>query len=494
MDEADISAELTGRIKSVESIHRKMKVQRIPIDQVYDYIAFRILTDSVKDCYGALGIVHSIWRPVPGRIKDYIAMPKPNMYQSLHTSVMTDKGHPFEVQIRTREMHRVSEEGIAAHWQYKEGEPLASKDAEKMAWLRQILDWQQDLKDPREFLELVKIDLYPEEVYTFTPRGKVLSFPSGATPIDFAYAIHTEVGNHCVGAKVNGRIVPLRYQLENGDIVEIMTQPQRHPSHDWLALAKTSRARSKIRSWLNAQERERAQALGRELTEKEFRKYKLNLKRLAEDERLKEALRKLGLAELDDFFPAVAYGKVNPDALLRDLLPEDQLEEKPDGVVRRAVRRALGRAERGITVHGMNDIMISLAKCCNPVRGEEIVGYISRGKGVSVHSRDCPNVAQLMYDSDRKIDVEWGRDKEGSLLFDVKLSLDVENRQGLLAKILSVISEESSNVKNVEAQTDDSPDARISMILSVTDRKQMERVMAKIRRIKGVREVARILH
>ena len=492
MSGAAIEAEITGRIKATSSIYKKMKVQKIDVDEVYDYIAFRILTASVKDCYGALGIVHSIWRPVPGRIKDYIAMPKPNMYQSIHTSVMTDKGHPFEVQIRTHEMHRVAEEGIAAHWQYKEGGKLSGEDAQKMSWLRQILEWQMDLSDPREFMELVKIDLFPEEVYAFTPKGNVLSFRSGATPLDFAYAVHTEVGHHCVGAKVNGRIVPLRHELRNGDIVEILTNPGKHPSRDWLSLARTSRARSKIRAWLNANERERSVALGREMTEKHFRKYKVSLKSF-DDDQLASALRKLAQRDLDDFHGAVGYGKVTPQALLSALVPEHELEERPEGVVRRVVNRALGRSDRGVKVRGMDDMMINLAKCCNPVRGEEIVGYISRGRGVSVHSIHCPNVTQLMYDSQRKIDVDWGADGTGESVFDIKLVLDVEDRQGLLAKIVSTVADEKANIKNVEATTFESADAKVLLVLSVADRKQMERVMGRIRKIKGVREVERVL-
>jgi GTP pyrophosphokinase len=469
-----------------------MQAQKISVDQVYDYIAFRVLTETVKDCYGALGTVHSHWRPVPGRIKDYIAMPKPNMYQSLHTSVMTSKGQPFEVQIRTHEMHCIAEEGIAAHWQYKEGRGLSGQDVKKVAWLRQILEWQQDLKDPREFVQLVKVDLFPEEVYTFSPRGKVISFVRGATPIDFAYAIHTEVGNHCVGAKVNGKIVPLKYELHNGDIVEILTHPNRHPSRDWLALARTSRARGKIRAWLNANERERSVALGRELADKEFRKYKLSLKSF-EGSPLEQALSKLGYAALDDFFAGVGYGKVTVHALLSALVPEQELREKPEGVVARVVKRALGRGTTGIKVSGLDDMMISLAKCCNPVRGEEIVGYISRGKGVSVHSRHCPNVAQLMYDSERRIDVDWTSAADGESLFDIKLVLDVEDQQGLLAKIVSAVADEKTNIKNVEAKTFETTDAQISMVLAVADRKQMERVMSRIRRIRGVRAVERVL-
>jgi len=488
-----IQAEITGRQKTIFSIYRKMQAQRIGVEQVYDYVAFRVVTGSVKDCYGALGMVHSIWRPVPGRIKDYIAMPKANMYQSLHTSVMTDKGHAFEIQIRTEEMHRVAEQGIAAHWQYKEPDQMAGKDSDRVEWMRQILEWQQDLKDPRDFVQLVKVDLYPEEVYTFTPKGRVLSFRRGATPIDFAFAIHTEVGHQCSGAKVNGKIVPLKYTLQNGDIIEILTRPNQRPSRDWLSIVQTSRARSKIRAWLNASERSRSLALGRELTDKALRKYKLTLKQFADDGKIEQALSKMGFADLDDFLAAVGYGKVTPSSLISNLVPESELKEKPDGVVARVVKRALGRAEGGIKVSGMDDMMINLAKCCNPVRGEEIVGYISRGKGVSVHSLVCPNVANLMYDSERRIDVEWTAGKDGNSVFDVKLILDVEDHQGLLAKIVNAVADEKTNIRNVEAKTFETSEAQIVMVVAVADRKQMERVMGRVRRIKGVRAVDRAL-
>ncbi len=491
--EQEIRAEITGRIKSIHSIYRKIRRQRIGVDEVYDYVAFRIVADTVKDCYAALGIVHSIWRPVPGRIKDFIAMPKPNMYQSLHTSVMTEVGQPFEVQIRTHDMHRIAEEGIAAHWQYKESGRLTEQDAERVAWLRQILEWQQDLKDPREFVQMVKVDLYPEEVYAFTPKGKVLSFPRGATPVDFAYAIHTEVGHRLAGAKVNGRIVPLRYALQNGDIVEILTQPSSHPSRDWLALAKTSRARSKIRSWLKAHERERSVALGRELTEKEFRKYRLHFKDRWEDPRLAEALRKLGFADLEDYLAAVGYGKVTPHALVGHLVPAEELRERPEGVVTRAVKRALGIGDSKIKVRGMDDVMITLAKCCNPVRGEPVVGYITRGKGVSIHSSHCPNLGNLLVDPERRIEVEWDAAGADAAVYDVKLSLDLEDRQGLLAKIVSAVAEEKTNIRNVDAKTFEGNSARVTMVLAVADREQMERIMARIRKIKGVREVERVL-
>jgi GTP pyrophosphokinase len=493
LTDAGIAATISGRIKSVSSIYRKIKRQKIDVEEVYDYVAFRILTDSIKDCYGALGIVHSIWRPVPGRIKDFIAIPKPNMYQSLHTSVMTEVGQPFEVQIRTHDMHRIAEEGVAAHWQYKEGAQAPGGEAERVAWLRHILEWQQETKDPREFLEMVKVDLYPDEVYAFTPKGKVLSFPRGATPIDFAYGIHTEVGHRLSGAKINGRLVPLRTPMGNGDIVEILTQPHAHPSRDWLALAKTSRARSKIRSWLNANEREKSLALGRELVEKELRKYRLSPRVFLENGKAADALKKLGFATIDDFLAAVGYGKVVPHSLVAAIVPEDELKPRVDGVVARVVKKAFGLGERRVKVKGMNDMMIILARCCNPVRGEEIVGYITRGKGVSVHSVQCPNVRSLMFDPERRIDVAWDASGASGTLFDVKLALDVQDRQGLLAKIVSAVADEQANIRNVEAKTFEGSDARVTIVMAVSDRQQMEKVIARVRKITGVRDVERIL-
>ncbi len=494
LEEAGIEAEIYGRIKSESSIYRKIRRQKIDVDQVYDYVAFRILTDSIKDCYGALGVVHAMWRPVPGRIKDFIAIPKPNMYQSLHTSVMSEVGQPFEVQIRTHDMHRIAEEGVAAHWQYKEGaKPPGEEETEKVAWLRHILEWQQETKDPREFLEMVKVDLYPDEVYAFTPKGKVMSFPRGATPVDFAYAIHTEVGHRLSGAKINGRLVPLRTPMGNGDIVEILTLPAAHPSRDWLALAKTSRARGKIRAWLNANERAKSVALGRELLEKELRRYRLSPKAMMEGEQAAEALKKLGYAQMDDFLAAIGYGKVTPHSLVAAALPPDQLHPKTEGVVARAVKKALGIGERRVKVRGLDEMMVTLARCCNPVRGEEIVGYITRGKGVSVHSLLCPNVRSLMFDPERRIDVEWDTDGVAGTLFDVKLALDVQDRQGLLAKIVSAIADEKANIRNVDAKTFEGNDARVSIVMAVTDRAQMDRVIARVRKLEGVRDVARML-
>jgi len=338
---------------------------------------------------------------------------------------------------------------------------------------------------------MVKVDLYPEEVYAFTPKGKVLSFPRGATPVDFAYGIHTEVGHRMTGAKVNGRLVALRTPLGNGDIVEIVTQPAAHPSRDWLQLAKTSRARGKIRAWLNANERERSLVLGRELVEKELRKFRLSPREVLDSEKSGEFLKKLGFASLDDFFAAVGYGKVTPRSLVALLLPDTDLKPKSEGVVTRVVKRALGLGERRVKVRGLDDMMVVLARCCNPVRGEDIVGYITRGKGVSVHSVQCTNVRSLMFDPERRIDVEWDvGDKD--TLFDVKLSVDVSDRQGLLAKIVAVVADEKANIRNVEAKTFEGNDARVTIVMAVSDRQQMERVMARVRKIEGVRDVERV--
>jgi len=491
LGEQGIEAEISGRIKSVYSIYRKMQVQKIDVDEVYDYVAFRILTDSVKDCYGALGIVHSVWRPVPGRIKDYIAIPKPNRYQSLHTSVVSGRGQPFEVQIRTGEMHRLAEEGIASHWRYKEGR-VDRQDADSTRWLRQLMEWQQDVKDPREFRELVKVDLYPDEVYCFTPKGKVLSFPRGATPIDFAYSIHTDVGHHCSGAKVNGRIVPIKTPLSNGDIVEILTSPGHNPSRDWLNIVKTARARGKIRAWIHTHERMRSVALGRDLVEKELRRYRLTLKAFDADGTLPKALEEMNCRTLEDFYAAAGYGKVTALQLVSRLVPQDSLTERKESAIGRAVKRALGLQESKVKVSGFADMMIYLAKCCHPIPGDEIVGYITRGKGVSVHSVDCRNVVNLLYAPERRIDVEWEAQVDAT--YEVTLAVRSKDQQGILAKIVSTISDEKTNIRNVDAKSLDGSRGLVTLSLDIRDRAHMQRVMASLRRIDGVDHVERLLN
>src|SRR6202140_922447 len=380
--EAGITAKVESRIKRLYSIHKKLIKQRISVDQVYDLYAMRVITRSVQDCYGVLGIVHNMWRPVPGRIKDFIAMPRPNLYQSLHTSVITQAGTSFEIQIRTEEMHRMAEEGIAAHWKYKDG-PVSVKDEERLAWLRQVVEWQRDVSDPNEFLSTLKIDLYPEEVYTFTPKGKVVVLPRDSSPIDFAYSVHTEVGHSCVGAKVNGRMVPLRFKLHSGDIVEILTQAGHKPSRDWLAIAKSSRARNKIKHWLNVHQRERAIEIGRKLIEKEARKYRVSLKDI-KDEELQKIASDYGAGRPDDLMAGIGYGKYSARQILGRMAPAagtplaDEELEKPSGLAS-VGRRVFGgdQNNNAIRVTGQGDLLVYRARCCNPIRGESIGGYVT---------------------------------------------------------------------------------------------------------------------
>lgn len=490
MKEHSIPAHIEGRIKRRFSIWQKLKRQQITIDQVYDLLAIRIITDNVKNCYAALGVIHNTWRPVPGRIKDFIAIPRPNLYQSLHTSVIGPHGQPFEVQIRTEEMHRVAEEGIASHWKYKDGRPLAQQDEERFAWLRHLVEWQQEMRDPGEFLSTLRIDLYPEEVYTFTPKGKVIVLPRDATPIDFAYAIHTEVGHRCVGAKVNGRIVPLKSRLKNGDIVDIQTQMNHTPSRDWLALVKTSRARNKIKHWINVAQRQRAVEIGKKLLEKEARKYDVILKKIAEEE-YQRAAREYGCSQIDDLYADIGYGKFAARQVLAKLAPSVPVETGHRSRIS-TLKRALGlERDVAIQVHGHDDLLVYRAKCCNPIRGEEIVGYVTRGKGIAVHSKSCPNVQNLMYDSDRRINVEWVGPKYS--LYPVKLTLQTADRQGLLADVTSAISGVRSNIENIEAQTRDGG-ASIDITLDIVDLHHLDQIVSSLKKINGVYQVERVMH
>jgi GTP pyrophosphokinase len=484
---------IDGRIKRLFSIWMKLKRQRIDLDQVYDFVALRIVTVTVKDCYAALGIIHQTWSPVPGRIKDFIAMPRPNGYQSLHTSVISEHGFPFEVQIRTEEMDRRAEEGIAAHWKYKEGRVGAGRDEQYFQWLRQLLEWQQEVRDPQEFLTNLKIDLYPEEVYTFTPRGQVKVLPRGSTPVDFAYAIHTDVGHQCVGARVNGRMVPLRTRLKNGDIVEIITNPTHKPSRDWLNFVATSRARSKIRHLIQAEEKARAVELGRKLLEKESRRYDVNLARLLDGDGLGRAASELGL-QGDEALAQIGYGRLSPKQLLDKLVPQGQLREKaPEHPVVSAVKRVLkpGAASDRIIVRGFDDLMVFRARCCNPIRGEKIVGYITRGKGVSVHSASCPNVLNLQYAPERRIDVEWDKGAD-SAPYTVRLTMQVEDRKGMLAELSARIADINTNILSLEATTrSDEPHARIDMTVEIQDVKHLDKVIKSLRGVEGVIDVER---
>jgi GTP pyrophosphokinase len=494
LGENEIEGDVHGRVKSMYSIWSKLRRQDIDIGQLYDYLAFRIITPSVKDCYAALGIIHQMWRPVPGRIKDYIAMPKPNFYQSLHTTVVAEKGQPFEVQIRTRDMDLIAEQGIAAHWKYKEGRVGAHPDDTNFLWLRQVVEWQHEIKDPRVFLNSLKIDLYPDEVYTFTPKGDVFAFPRGATPLDFAYRIHTDVGNRCQGARVNGKLVPLRTQLKNGDIVEITTGPTQTPSREWINMVVTSRAKHKIRHWLNTEQKHRSIELGRKLIEREAKRYKVQWRKLIAENALDGVLTEHGLGRIEDLYADVGYGKIAARSIVERFVTDEQKEkgpapEVPAGVIQQAVRRIFPfSGSATIKVRGYDDLLTYLAKCCNPLPGEPIIGYVTRGKGVAVHSANCPNVKNLMFNPDREIGVEWADQRQTQ--FHVELSILMEDRQGILAKLISTISNLKTNIRRMETSTGDGK-ATTELVLEIADLKHLERVIRSLSGVEGVTRVDR---
>jgi guanosine-3',5'-bis(diphosphate) 3'-pyrophosphohydrolase len=486
-----IPAAVAGRIKRPYSIYRKLQRQKIDLDQVYDLLALRVITDSKQNCYAALGVIHDGWRPIPDRIKDFVAMPRPNLYQSLHTSVITAAGQRFEVQLRTEEMHQMAEEGICSHWKYKEGKAGLDDDDGRISWLRQLVEWQRDLKDPGDFLSTLKIDLYPEEVYVFTPQGKLIVLPRSATPIDFAYAIHTEVGHSCSGAKIDGRIVPLKYRLGNGDIVEIITQKGRTPSADWLSFAKTSRARHKIKQWLNADGRGRAEELGEKLLDRELRRLKVPTKQLR-SEQLAKILHGYGFARLADLYAALGYGRYAPRQIAEKLIPAPtDVPPAADESVGTAPISVGQTSSGALSVKGVDDILVYRARCCNPIPGEPIVGYVTRGKGVAVHGRDCPNVQNLLYEAERRIDVVWSGSKGESFL--AKLSIYVDDRPNILKDITSILSEEELNITKVESRSGSGLDrpAWINITMELSDIAQLEKIMRIIRGLSYVREVSR---
>jgi GTP diphosphokinase / guanosine-3',5'-bis(diphosphate) 3'-diphosphatase len=495
LEEAQVPIiKLDGRIKRLYSIHLKLKRQKLDLERVYDFVAVRVITQSVKDCYAALGIIHQTWSPVPGRIKDFIAMPRPNGYQSLHTSVISEHGFPFEVQIRTDEMHRRAEEGIAAHWKYKEGRVGDHRDERYFQWMRQLLEVQQEVRDPQEFLQNLKIDLYPEEVYIFTPKGEVRSLPRGATAVDFAYSIHTDVGNQCVGARINGKMVPLRSRLQNGDIVEIVTQSGHKPSRDWLSFVATSRARSKIKHVLQGEERARSVELGRRLFEKEARRFGLSATTVLESAELTKFSSEYGARTTDELLAHIGYGKLSARTVLQKSVPAELKEKAPDSAVLSAVKRVLrpgGAGADKIKVRGTDDIMVFRAKCCNPIRGEKIIGYITRGKGVSVHAASCSNVINLMFDPERRIDVEWDSAGGDQAPYTVRLTMQVEDRKGMLAEISAKVSDINTNITNMEARTGDDQQARIDMTVEIRDVKHLDKVIKSIKGVEGVIGVER---
>ena len=492
LGQEEIPARVEGRVKRPWSVYQKLRKQKIGIAEVYDLLGIRIVTDSVRNCYAALGVIHNEWHPIPGRIKDFIAIPRPNLYQSLHTSVIGPGGVAFEVQIRTEEMHRIAEEGIAAHWKYKEGRRGVAEDDQRVNWLRQLVEWQREARDPSDFMASLKVDLYPEEVYCFTPKGKVVVLPREATPVDFAYAIHTDVGHRCTGAKVNARMVPLKHQLRNGDVVEIITQKVSEPSRDWLSFVKTARARNKIRHVINASEREKAVDLGQKLVEREARRLGVSLSRITRV-KMEQVAADYGVSKIEDLYAALGWGKYSAKQVLEKLAPEIVPPELPAAVPALAEPRTEGdHKDAVIQVKGMDDLLTYRARCCNPIRGEPIVGYITRGKGVAVHSRTCPNVQNLMYEAERRIEVEWARAAGES--FSVRLVVHSDDRSGMLNQLTQILFDDEVNIRSVEARGDDRQleAAVIEMTIEVRDKKQLERLVSTMRRVSGVRDIERV--
>ncbi|RPJ58922.1 MAG: bifunctional (p)ppGpp synthetase/guanosine-3',5'-bis(diphosphate) 3'-pyrophosphohydrolase [Acidobacteria bacterium] len=490
--EQGIEAKIEARIKRIHSTYEKLRRQKIALDQVYDFIAIRVLVGTVRDCYTVLGIVNNMWNPVPGRIKDFIAMPRPNMYQSLHTTVIGSDGRPFEIQIRTSEMHRIAEEGIAAHWKYKEGKLEKHKDDKRFMWLRHLLEWQREVKDPNQFLSNLKIDLYPEEVYVFTPKGEVITLPRGATPVDFAFYIHTAIGSKCVGAKINGRIVPLKHRLVNGEIVEILTADDAHPSREWLTFAKTSRARNAVRRWINQRQKEQAVDIGQKLLEKEAQKFNVNLRKY--QDRFDTVSTELNFPKPEDLYQSIGFGKTPAKRVLQQLEPERTFEQAqavvPESRLSSMVRRVLRRSDSTIRVKGHEDLLVYRAKCCNPIPGEEIAGYITVGRGISVHSTSCPNVESLLLDPEKRVAVSWmdeGRDSK----YPVRLRIHTEDRTGILAAITSAVSNANTNIVTVQARLLDEGYGRVDMTVEVAGTNQLDKLMDLLKGLEGVREVAR---
>ncbi|HEU4385704.1 MAG TPA: bifunctional (p)ppGpp synthetase/guanosine-3',5'-bis(diphosphate) 3'-pyrophosphohydrolase [Anaeromyxobacteraceae bacterium] len=495
--EQGVEVEVYGRVKHLYSIWRKMRVQDLPFEQIHDLVAFRVIVDTVAQCYESLGVIHSVWKPVPGRFKDYIAIPKPNRYQSLHTTVVGPRAERVEIQIRTREMHRVAEHGVAAHWAYKERRPDGkapardASDAEQFGWLRQLVEWQRELGDAAEFLETVKVDLFAEEVFVFTPKGDVKSLPRGATPVDFAYAIHSQVGARCVGAKVNGKIVPLRYYLKNGDTCEILTSPSAQPNKDWLTFVKTSRAQARIRQFIRQAEHKRSLEIGREMAERELRRFGLNLNRLQKDGELDKVAAQFGYRIGDDLLVGIGYGKVSPMQLLQKLLPPEKLATAPPApepsrlteIFRKVARRPAG----GVRISGIDDVLVRFGRCCNPVPGDPIVGFITRGRGVTVHTIGCEEA--LTQDPARRVDVTW--DVKGDFKRPVSVKVVTSDRPGMLAKVSQTFSEAGINIANANVRGHGDR-AVLSFEVSVQDLKQLTSVMRNIERIDGVHSVERV--
>jgi guanosine-3',5'-bis(diphosphate) 3'-pyrophosphohydrolase len=494
----NFAAEVHGRAKHLYSVFRKMQAQQSGLEAVHDLIAFRVVVESVSDCYATLGVIHSQWTPVPGRFKDYIALPKPNMYQSLHTTVIGPGRERIEIQIRTHEMHRVAERGIAAHWKYKErggGGGIADQDAQRFTWLRQLLEWQKEIKDPAEFLEGVKIDLFQDEVYVFTPKGDVRVFPRGATPIDFAYQIHTHLGDHVTGARINGKIEPLRYKLRNGDVVEVLTKPDQHPSKDWLDFAGTTRARSKIRNYLRQDQRDKSRRLGEELFERELHKAGISTgKLLKNDAEMRRLLEALKVQNQEELFVGIGYGKIHPEEIIKVVAPPDEQgrESKPpeslrEGRIAGLVRKVIKRDEGAILINGIDDVLVRYAKCCNPLPGDDILGFITRGRGVTIHRRGCSKAFDT--DPERRVEIQW--DSRARINRSVQLRVVTANQPGILANVGQTFMAQGINISEANCRAGDDGRAVNLFSFVCADLVQLKNVMKALHKVKGVVAVER---
>lgn len=484
-----INATIEGRHKHFYSIYQKMMDQNLNVDQVYDIIAFRIIVNTLKECYEALGLMHSLWKPVTGRFKDYISLPKANMYQSLHTTVITSLGERMEIQIRTWDMHRIAEGGIAAHWSYKEKNEPNKHANNHYAWIRKLLEWQKSLTDPREFLETIKLDLFSNEVYVFTPKGEVREFPMGATPVDFAYSIHSEVGDRCISAKANERIVPLSYKMKNGDIIQIITSKNHTPSRDWLKFVKTSTARARIRQWIKKEERKKSIVVGKDILEKEFRKSNLNLQKQPKTEQLLEVAQQFSLKNADDLLASIGYGKISAKQILNRLAPSSEIREEEPKELPRKLTQKIHRKKQdgGINVEGMNDILIRFGKCCHPLPGEPIIGFITRGRGVTVHVKDCNFIKDV--DPERLIDVDWAGSDDLNYL--AKLKITNIAKKGMLADISAILSQNEANIVDAAVHTTIDKKGISSFTIEVSNYNQLKNIISKIKGLKEVLKVER---
>jgi len=495
LEDVGIQAEVSGRAKHIYSIYRKMTTQHKAFNEIYDLFAVRVIVENIKDCYGVLGVIHTLWKPMPGRFKDYIAMPKPNMYQSLHTTVVGPNGEPLEIQIRTWEMHETAEYGIAAHWVYKEGGQRAEgKFAQKLAWFREVLEWQQDFRDAQEFMETLKLDLFTDEVFVFTPKGDVMDLPAGSVPIDFAYRIHTDIGNRCIGAKVNGKIVPLDYRLRTGDIVEVLTSKHGYgPSRDWLKIVQSSQAKSKIRQWFKKERREENVARGRELVEKELSRQRLSPQDLLTPAYLNDVMQKFNFNKEEDMYAAIGYGGLSAAQIVTRLVERYKRDNTGNAMdtLTRELRHHPKIDGTGVQVKGVDNLLIRFAKCCNPVPGDDIVGFVTRGRGVSVHRADCPNVKNLQSDGERMLEVQWAVSTE--MAYNVELEIDGLDRHGLVNEIMNAVAETKTDVTAVSARADTKKIAHIHLSIRIRNLEHLRTVVERIKRLKDIHSVRRVI-